>query len=414
MARTILVSNRLPVRVDASGKVTRTTGGLASALAGTGMAADRIWVGWPGLATEAIGDPQQLLSSMAAHNAAPVMLSQAELDGFYEGYSNASLWPVLHYQIGQARFSGAEWFPIYELVNQRFADAVLSIANDGDTVWVHDYHLFLLPALLRRSKKALKIGFFLHTPFPSSETFRVLPERAALLTGLLGADLVGFHTYNYLRHFRSSVLRVLGVEAEVDTVWHQGRALKLGVYPIGHDRSGFEKARRSVLFRRSLDTYGAEIGDRILILSVERLDYTKGLPEKLAAIREFLRRNPEQRGRVLFLIIAVPSRQGIKAYDELTRRVQREVGAINGDYSSVGHSPVRFMHRGLSQAKLAALYALADVCLVTPLIDGMNLVAKEFIDGKRNAEGERPGCLILSEFAGAAQEMSHALSVNRR
>jgi trehalose 6-phosphate synthase/phosphatase len=349
---------------------------------------------------------------MTAVNAAPVLLTEAELDGFYEGYSNATLWPVLHNQINQARFRGSAWFPAYQEVNQRFAEAVLAVAKDGDTIWIHDYHLFLLPDLIRRANRKFRIGFFLHTPFPSSETFRTLPERSALLSGLLGADLIGFHTYNYLRHFRSSVLRVLGVESEVDTVWHEGRALRLGVYPIGHDRPGFEKARRSATFRRALDAYDQEIGQRSLILSVERLDYTKGVLEKLRAIRDFLAHNPERRNQVLFLLIAVPSRKGVKAFDELTKRVQREVGAINGEYSSVGHSPVQFLHRGLPQAKVAALYALADVCLVLPLIDGMNLVAKEFVDGKRNAKGERPGCLILSEFAGAAQDMSHALLVN--
>jgi trehalose 6-phosphate synthase/phosphatase len=408
----ILVSNRLPVRVDALGKVTRTTGGLASALQGAGLADNALWVGWPGLANEEIGDRKKLVAAMREIGISPVLLSHAELDGFYEGYSNATLWPVLHYKVGQARFSGASWFPFYEEVNRRFAEAVLAVAEDGDTVWVHDYHLFLLPELLRRSDKALKIGFFLHTPFPSSETFRVLPERVQILNGLLGSDLIGFHTYNYLRHFRSAVLRVLGVESEVDTVWYQGRALKLGVYPIGHDRPGFEKARRSAAFRKALDAYGEEIGDRSLVLSVERLDYTKGVPEKLASIREFLHRFPEKRHTVLFLIIAVPSRQGVEAYDELTETVQREVGAINGDYGSVGHAPVQFLHRGFPQEELAALYALADICMVTPLIDGMNLVAKEYIDCKRNVRGERPGVLILSEFAGAAQEMSHALSVN--
>ena len=341
MSRLILVSNRLPLRVDASGNVTRTTGGLASALQGAELSADALWVGWPGRASEEIADQPALLASMQANGVSPVMLSRAELDGFYEGYSNSTLWPVLHYLSGRARFNGSNWFPFYEEVNRRFAETVLAVAEDGDRVWVHDYQLFLLPELLRRSKKALSVGFFLHTPFPSSETFRVVPERAQILTGLLGSDLIGFHTSNYLRHFRSTVLRVLGVESEIDTVWHQDRALRLGVFPVGHDRLGFAKARRSAGFRRALDAYSADIGSRTLVLSVERLDYTKGIPEKLAAISEFLRRNPERGRAVVFLIIAVPSRQGVEAYDDLTERVQREVGAINGQHGSVGHAPVQ-------------------------------------------------------------------------
>jgi hypothetical protein len=186
VSRTILVSNRLPVRVDASGRVTRTTGGLTSALSGAGVTSEGIWVGWPGTATEAIPDQAALRTSMTAMNAAPVLLTEAELDGFYEGYSNATLWPVLHNQINQARFRGSAWFPAYQEVNQRFADAVLAVAKDGDTIWIHDYHLFLLPDLIRRANRKFRIGFFLHTPFPSSETFRTLPERSALLTGLLG------------------------------------------------------------------------------------------------------------------------------------------------------------------------------------------------------------------------------------
>ncbi|MGI9242183.1 MAG: bifunctional alpha,alpha-trehalose-phosphate synthase (UDP-forming)/trehalose-phosphatase, partial [Verrucomicrobiales bacterium] len=332
-------------------------------------------------------------------------------DGFYEGYSNGTLWPLLHYMIERARFED-EWFGLYEQANRKFAEAVLAVAEDGDTVWIHDYQLFLLPQMLRESEKRLRVGFFLHTPFPSSEVFRALPQRVAILRGLLGADMIGFHTYNYLRHFRSSLLHVLGIESDMDTVLGADRVVKLGVYPIGHDHIGFAKAFGSDGFELALQRHADELAGKKLLLSVERLDYTKGVPQKLRAIRRFLEQHREMAKDVVFVIIAVPSRKGIEEYTQLTEDVQREVGSINGDFGTVGHSPLQFLYRSFPQEELAALYALADVCLVTPLIDGMNLVAKEYIDCKGDESGGRPGVLVLSEFAGAAQEMSQSILIN--
>ena len=409
MPKTIVVSNRLPVRLDESGKPVRTTGGLAAALAGAGVGS--CWVGWPGVPEEAIDDVGALKSEMQEIGVVPVILPSATVEGFYEGYSNATIWPLLHYMLERVRFEPA-WFPHYERANQAFAEAVLEGAEDGDSVWVHDYHLFLLPQLLRESGKSLRIAFFLHTPFPSSEIFRALPERGALLKGLLGADLIGFHTFNYLRHFRSAILRALAIESEVDAVLQDQRKVVIGVYPIGHDSGAFVEAMKTDVYRQTLDRHAGELEGKQLVLSVERLDYTKGIPQKLHAIRQFLEAHPDQRDRVAFVIIAVPSRGTVEEYVQLTEEVQREVGSINGAYGSVGHSPVQFLHQSFPQAELAALYALADVCLVTPLIDGMNLVAKEYIDCKDESQGARPGVLVLSEFAGAAQEMSHALMVN--
>lgn len=411
MAKLIMVSNRLPVKIDTDGTASRTTGGLASALEGVELEADQLWVGWPGGALEDFAEPEKVRAALKEMDVAPVFLSQEEIDGFYEGYANSTLWPLLHYMVERAKFS-REWWDSYVAVNRKFADVVLEVAEDGDHVWVHDYHLFLVPSMLRRTDINLRVGFFLHTPFCTSEIFRVLPHRAELLKGVLGADVIGFHTFNYLRHFRSAMLRVLGWESETERLWHNGREIFMGVYPIGHNHLLLEREIQRPDFAETLARHEADIGGKRVILNVERLDYTKGLPEKLAAMRRFLELHPERSEEVLFVLIAVPSRQGVEEYDLLTEQVQREVGAINGEYGKVGHSPVQFLHRGFPMSDLAALYALSEVCLVTPLRDGMNLVAKEFLDCQRREFPYRPGVLILSEFAGAAEELSHSIQVN--
>lgn len=344
MPDTILVSNRLPVRIDASGRPERTQGGLASGLAGADVGA--LWVGWPGAPAEQLGDLGQLRESLRELDFAPIFLSRQEVDTYYEGYANGTLWPLLHSMASRIAVS-ADWFANYEAVNQRFAEVVLAHAGPGDTVWIHDFHLFLLPSMLRAAGRDLRIGFFLHTPFPGSDVFRILPEREALLEGLLGADLIGFHTYSYLRHFRSTLLRVLGIESEIDMIRQSDHVARIGVHPIGHDHAGFAAAMATPDFRRALADHGRQFGSRRLVLGVERLDYTKGIPQKLAAIRQFLVSYPEWRKRAIFVLIAVPSRQGISEYDELTEEVQREVGAINGDFGAIGYVPVQFPASGL-------------------------------------------------------------------
>lgn len=411
MASLILASNRLPIQLLPDGTLKRTTGGLASALEGCGLGDNYTWVGWGGPCPSLGKTEDAFKQSLRDMGVEPILLNQKDIEHYYDGYANSTLWPLLHYMSERAVFS-SEWIENYRSVNQQFADTISSIADHGAQVWIHDYHLMLLPKLLREQRPDLKIGFFLHTPFPSSEIFRALPERDELLDGLLGCDLIGFHTYNYLRHFISSLIRILGVEADNDGLWHASRHIKLGVYPIGHNSQGFQRSAKSEIFLQTHSEHSKQIGTGKLILSVERLDYTKGLPQKLAAIRRFLHDHPEQRGKVHFVLVAVPSRQGVEQYDALTTQVQCEVGAINGDYGDIGHSPVQFLHRSIQIDELAGLYALADVCMVTPIVDGMNLVAKEFIDCKRATHRARPGVLILSEFAGAAQEMSHALLVN--
>jgi trehalose 6-phosphate synthase/phosphatase len=411
MSKLIMVSNRLPVKIEADGSSSRTEGGLASALEGAQLEMEQLWVGWPGGAVEDFEDVDRVTEDLRRIGVAPVFLTRDEVDGFYEGYSTSTLWPLMHYMIERARFS-REWWEAYRRVNRKFADAILAVAEDGDQVWVHDYHLFLLPEMLRGGGRELKVGFFLHTPFCSSEIFRVLPDRAELLKGVLGADLIGFHTYNYLRHFRSALLQVLGWESEMEGMWHDGREVRMSVYPIGHNHTGFDREMQDPDFPDLIARHLGDLAGKRMILNVERLDYTKGVPQKLAAMRRFLDANPDKRDDVLFVLIAVPSRQGVREYDDLTEEVQREVGAINGEFGKVGHAPIQFLHRGFPMCDLAAFYALAEVCMVTPLRDGMNLVAKEFLDCQRPDFSERPGVLILSEFAGAAHELSHALQVN--
>ena len=411
MSHLTLVSNRLPIRINEQGEVERTTGGLASALAGAGIPGDYTWIGWGGINEEELEDREAYTKKLKDVGVQPVILKTEEFDAYYEGYSNSTLWPMLHYMKDRAKFN-PEWMTSYRVVNQKFAEVIAKEADAKGLVWIHDYHLLLLPTMLRELRPDLKIGFFLHTPWPSSEIIRALPERNEILEGLLGCDVIGFHTYNYLRHFRSCLLRILGIEGESEGLWHGDRMVRMGVYPIGHNRTGFQEALKSDTYKEALKLHKERLGGGKLILSVERLDYTKGVPEKLDAIREFLKQNPAQRSEVNFVIIAVPSRVGVEEYNMLAETVQREVGAINGDYGEVGHSPIQFLHRGFPMEELAAFYALAEVCMVTPIVDGMNLVAKEYIDCKRKKHDARAGVLILSEFAGAAQEMSHSLLIN--
>jgi len=408
MSRLITVSNRLPVQLTAEGTLVRSGGGLASAMSALDHD-DQLWIGWPGQ-LDASRQDEMAKRLRDEQGCVPVYLDDELFEPFYAGYANATLWPLLHYMTDRAKFE-PDWFTAYRVANERFADIVEQEAREGDIVWVHDYQLMLLPAMLRERMPSLKIGYFLHVPFPSHEVFRVLPEREQLLDGLLGADLIGFHTFGYLRHFRSALLRGLEQESLPGSAVVGGRLVRMGVYPIGHNCAAFDDATASPKYAEHLRELKEEFDGRRLVLSVERLDYTKGIPQKLASIERFLADHPERREDTVFLIIAVPSRQSVEEYQQLTEQVQLAVGEINGNYSTFSRQPVHFYHRGTDLVHLAALYALADVALVTPLIDGMNLVAKEFADCK-GAPGARPGTLVLSEMAGAAQELAGAVLVN--
>ena len=413
MAHSIInVSNRLPITVDGD-EIRKSSGGLVTAMEGlTGTDTQLQWIGWPGGVVDEPERQQRLTDRLTNEfGYTPVFLTEAENRGFYEGFSNASLWPLLHYLPSYYRYE-PEWWDVYRTVNQRFAETAVAAARDGDMVWVHDYQLMLVPAMIKRANPALRVGFFLHTPFPAYEIFRCHPRRLELVQGLLGADLVGFHTLGYLRHFRTAVQRLVGIESKI-TVVRQGERHQthMGVYPIGINADKFLQEMSGDAFARKLEEIRQSFGAKRLVLSVERLDYTKGILRRLEAIDRFLAgtEKVEERDRIKFIFINVPSREGVEEYQELRAEVESLVGRINGRYATLQNSPIHFMHGSVSFTELCALYAAAEVGLVTPLIDGMNLVAKEYVICQTD---ERPGALVISEFAGASQEMFGALIVN--
>jgi trehalose 6-phosphate synthase/phosphatase len=411
--RLIVVANRLPVtvrRVGSSWRAVGNPGGLVSALAPVMREMHGLWIGWPGDAPveHDTGYEAVLSRWLRDHDSVGVDLPPGIVHGFYEGYSNQTLWPLFHQFSSRLEFDPADW-DAYVSANERFRDAVVNHLQPGDLVWVHDYHLMLLPELVREAAPQARIAFFLHIPFPSSDMFRLLPRRAELLSGLLGADAVAFHTHEYLQNFRHSLLRILGLRSRMDRVDTGSRVVRLEAHPIGIAAGEFTNLAEA---DRQVQGVIADLrhrfeGQRVL-LAVDRLDYTKGIPERLRTFRQFLDRRPELREKVVLVQVAVPTREAIPNYGRLRQEVSELVGDLNGDYGTASWTPVVFIRRAISRSHLVALYATADVAWVTPLRDGMNLVAKEYVACHRDGGG----ALVLSEFAGAAAEMGEAFIVN--
>lgn len=405
MRTVINVSNRLPVTIGR--EITPSSGGLVSAMENLGAKVHLKWIGWAG---GHITDPEEkervIRELKDRFNYFPIFLDDDDADDYYGGFSNSTMWPLLHYMNTYSRYR-IQWYEAYQRVNRIFAEAVMEHARPDDMVWVHDYHLMLLPRILRQERPDLKIGIFLHTPFPPADIFRCHPNREDLLLGLLGADLIGFQTFGYLRHFRTTLLRALGIESEMDRIVHDQYTTALGVYPIGINVEKFKQEIQSAGFARRLAEYRQVYSGKKVVLGVERLDYTKGIPRRLDAIERFLGQC-QNRDDIVFIFICVPSREDVAAYQALLEQIRGRISQINGKYSTIKNVPLRFMHRSVSFSQLCALYALADVCMVTPLVDGMNLVAKEYVF----CQTENKGVLILSEFAGTAQELPDAMIVN--
>ncbi len=411
MGRLILVSNRLPVTVesdfsskpDSPGQqINRSSGGLVSGLDPLHQQGSGLWIGYPG--ADPNDSTRSLLKEMRLE---PVDIPAPEYSGFYDGFSNTAIWPLFHYLLEYCDFDPKS-FEAYKRVNQRFADAVLAHAEEGDTIWIHDYQLMLVPSMLREKLPGARIGFFLHIPFPASEILRVAPQREELMRGLLGADLIGVHTYEYADHLAQSFRGILGLESRQGVVNLSGRSVRIEAHPLGIDVDGQRAAAFSDEADLILAQYRRTLGKRHVILGVDRLDYTKGIPNKLEAFKSLLDRKPRWRESAVMIQIAVPTREAIGGYRDQKSEVEQLVGEINGLYGKRGRTPVQYIYNSVSPAELGALYRLADVAFVSPIRDGLNLVAKEYVA----CRDDGGGVLVLSEFAGAASELGEALRVN--
>ncbi|MDQ3930410.1 MAG: bifunctional alpha,alpha-trehalose-phosphate synthase (UDP-forming)/trehalose-phosphatase, partial [Chloroflexota bacterium] len=342
-------------------------------------------------------------------NAYPVFVDEEAMEKFYHGFCNKTVWPLFHYLPSYAEFR-EEYWEEYKAVNQTFADAVLEIARPGDTIWVHDYQLMLLPGLIRDRIPDVTVGFFLHIPFPGYEIFRVLPRKWAteILHGMLGADLVGFHTHEYTQYFTRTVLRELGYEQNLGEVLVNDRLVKVETFPMGIDFNRYHEAVTTPEVERERRLLYRSIVDTKLVLSIDRLDYTKGIINRLQGFARFLEENPDWHGRVMLALVIVPSRIGVERYQETKERIEEIVGRTNGRFGSITWTPITYQFKAIPFPLLVAMYNVSDVALITPLRDGMNLIAKEYV-AARNHNG---GVLILSEFAGAAKELGDAIIIN--
>ncbi|XP_038705749.1 alpha,alpha-trehalose-phosphate synthase [UDP-forming] 1-like isoform X1 [Tripterygium wilfordii] len=416
--RLLVVANRLPVSAVRKGEdswqLEISVGGLVSALLGV-KEFDTRWIGWAGVnVSDEIGQ-RALTKALAEKRCIPVFLDEEIVHQYYNGYCNNILWPLFHYlglpqedRLATTR-SFQSQFDAYKKANQMFADVVNQHYQEGDVVWCHDYHLMFLPKCLKDYNNEMKVGWFLHTPFPSSEIHRTLPSRSELLRSVLAADLVGFHTYDYARHFVSACTRILGLEGTPEGVEDQGKLTRVAAFPIGIDSDRFIRALELPQVQEHIKELKDRFAGRKLMLGVDRLDMIKGIPQKILAFEHFLEENPDWQDKVVLLQIAVPTRTDVPEYQRLTSQVHEIVGRINGRFGTLTAVPIHHLDRSLDFHALCALYAVTDVALVTSLRDGMNLVSYEFVA----CQASKKGVLILSEFAGAAQSLgAGAILVN--
>jgi len=416
--RIIVVSNRLPVtgtvksidkdRIEWCFKM--SSGGLVAGLEGVKKKFPFLWIGWPGMNIPDEFQRRKFEDQLYNEcRCVPVFLEDQLADEHYNGFSNGVLWPLFHYQLEESgsNFSEKLWISYVE-ANKRFASIIESVSCENDLIWIHDYHLMQVAQVLRKRNSKVRIGFFLHIPFPSSEIFQALPVRKAILTGLLHCDLLGFHTYDYARHFLSSCSRILGLETTPGGVTFENRFVPVGVFPIGIDSEKFAKELRTEKVAKLIEIHRRNFHGKKILLAVDRLDYIKGIPHRMMAYARFLEKYPEFQGKVVLVQVAVPSRTEVEEYKRLKHEVDALVGHINGNYGTIGSNPIHYLYQSVPFAELCALYAVSDVAMVTSIRDGMNLVAQEFIA----CQNQNHGVLILSEFTGSAPCLFGALLVN--
>jgi len=411
MSRLVIISNRLPITIDnQEGELIYhpSAGGLATGLSSLSEDTDKIWIGWPGQEIKDAWLQESVRQHLTKRDLIPVFLSEAEIELYYRGFSNKTIWPHFHYFTQYTTYDDSYW-EAYRKVNQKFAEVVMPLIQPDDLVWVHDYQLLLLPQMIRQSHPQVSIGFFLHIPFPSYEVFRILPWREELLEGVLGADLIGFHTFGYMRHFLSAAYRIGGYEHNFGRLTKDNRLIQADVFPMGIDYEKYAFPQHDPEQVENANKIKQLAEGRRLIISIDRLDYSKGIPNRILAFKQFIDEHPEYHKKVSIVLIVVPSRSSVDQYQELKHRVDTLVGQINGEYGTFDWMPIRYFYRSLNFTELTTLYKQAEIAMITPLRDGMNLVAKEFVASK---EDSKQGVLILSEMAGAADELTEALMVN--
>jgi len=412
MSRLVIISNRLPITINRSAGELHyhpSAGGLATGLNSLDESYNKLWIGWPGQDITDEWEKESVRNDLSKRGLAPVFLTPREIDLYYEGFSNKTIWPHFHYFTEYTAYNDDMW-SAYQEVNYKFFQETEKHLRDGDMVWVHDYQLMLLPALIREKFPDISIGFFLHIPFPSYEVFRILPWRKEILDGILGSDQIGFHTFGYMRHFLSAAYRIAGYEHKFGRLHINEREVNVDVFPMGIN---YEKYAHPDVDAQA-DQGSGEIrrlhASRKIVLSVDRLDYTKGIPHRVRAFGRFIRNNPEFIGKVNLIMIVVPSRANVDQYQSLKQEVDVLVSQVNSEYGTFDWMPIHYYYRSLNFASLTTLYKEADIALITPLRDGMNLVAKEYIAAK---EDSKQGVLILSEMAGAVYELNDgAITVN--
>lgn len=407
--KTIIISNRLPVKItEQNGEyiLRPSEGGLATGLGSVYKDGNNIWIGWPGI--EVPPERQrEVTRKLASLNLIPVFLTNEEINLYYEGFSNEVLWPVFHYLVTYANFDQVYW-DFYKQVNDKFRDVVIQNIKDGDTVWVQDYQLLLLPYSIRMERPAVTIGFFQHIPFPSYEIFRLIPWREELITGMLGADLLGFHTFDDVRHFLSAVSRLSSSKMDDNVIIYKNRHIVVEAFPMGIDYDKFENLTKHAKVARYSAAFKESQKNLKIILTIDRLDYSKGIIQRLQALELLLQLHPEYIEQVVLYMIVVPSRDTVPQYRELRDRIDQLVGNINSRFRTMNWVPVHYFYKSFSVEFLSALYSTSDIGLVTPMRDGMNLVSKEYVASRTNNDG----VLILSEMAGASKELNDALIVN--
>lgn len=412
MARVIIASNRLPVsvkKVDGTLEFIQSTGGVATGLASYANNPNNAWIGWPGIASDELtpAEKRHITRELAKNNCAPVFMTQKQVDDFYNGYSNSILWPLFHNLPIQSKSKREQWWLGYQEVNQLYAKEILKVTQKNSRIWVHDYQLLLVPELLRAKQPAASIGFFLHIPFPSPRIFSKLPEAPQLLQGMVGSQLVGFHTTGYVNNFLDTV-----EELDIGTAGNEqlvtgNRVVKITDFPMGIDYQKYAESGKSAAVRIAAHKYRRRYRGQKVIVAVDRLDPSKGLVERLEAYRTFLERNPKLHGKIVLSMVAAPSRTDIAVYKKLGEKLDALAKNINKEFGTRRWQPIDYMNESIPFEEVSALLQIADVAFIAPIRDGMNLVAKEYVASRR-----KNGVLILSETAGAAQELTDALLVN--